>query len=331
MNATKKMLISFFMMVCLKASANAAHFLNISLADTTLPLETLSVQKIKTFSLTPEVELNKKRLFIVTGSSGVALGGSFIYLNNAWWSGDKRSFHFDGGKGLKHMFTLGNDWRYAKNLDKIGHLWGGALSASLLSNSLQWAGLRSGKEYLWSGVMGTAIQGFIEYKDGFAPRWGFSIYDMLTGAFGSFYPYLQAKNKFFAALDFKFSYYKRNDYYKNITGRSYWNDDYINQTYWLSFNPRRYNDNLKWPKWLAVSVGFGVDDRLNNYYLLMPNGEDDFGKGGYELFIAPDLDLMELLPKKRLWQKAAKVLNFIKIPAPTIRISKKSTFFPVYF
>jgi hypothetical protein len=154
---------------------------------------------------------------------------------------------------------------------------------------------------------------------------------MLTGAFGSFYPYLQAKNKFFAALDLKFSYYKRNDYYKNITGRSYWNDDYINQTYWLTFNPRRYNENLKWPKWLGVSVGFGVDDRLNNYYLLMPNGEDDFGKGGYELFIAPDLDLMELLPKRRMWQKAAKVLNFIKIPAPTIRISKKSTFFPMYF
>jgi hypothetical protein len=283
-----------------------------------------------TISFRPDEKLNPQRFAIIAGSSSFTLAGSYVYLNHTWWSDGKTTFHFDAGRGFKHMFTLARDGKYAKNLDKAGHFFGGVLTSSLLSKSLEWAGMHSPKQYLWGGIFGVLIQGFIEYKDGFAPRWGFSTYDLMAGSIGSFYPYFQSKSKLLSAIDVKFSYYKRNDYYYSITGKNHLTDDYINQTYWLTFNPHRLNTTSKWPKWLGVSVGFGVDDHLNNYYLRMPNGDKDYGQGGYELFLAPDLDFKEILPKRKWWQRTAKILNFIKVPAPTLRLSKASKLFPIY-
>lgn len=274
---------------------------------------------------------NLKRFLIVSGATSLSFAGSFIYLNNSWWSDKKNSFHFDGGKSLKHMFILKRDGKYAKNLDKAGHFLGGIITSDLTSSSLSWAGLKSGKELLIGGVFGSVIQGFIEYKDGFAPTWGFSIYDLLSGSLGSFYPYFQTRSRLLKSIDIKFSYYKRNNYYQSITGRNYWNDDYINQTYWLTFNPYRLNKKTNWPKWLGISFGFGVNDHLNNYNIGMPNGESDLGKGAYEFYLSPDLDFTEILPKKYPWQKFAKILNFIKFPAPALRISNQPKLLPIYF
>ncbi len=284
-----------------------------------------------TFSLKADDTFNQKRFLIIGGSTTFALAGSYIYLKKTWWSEGKTTFHFDGGQPLKDMFRRGRDWKYAKNLDKVGHFYGGLLSSELLAKGLEWAGVASDKRHLWSGIFGTAIQGFIEYKDGFSPRWGFSIYDLLTGSLGSFYPYFQSKSKFLSAVDVKFSYFKRNNIYETVTGKNYFTDDYINQTYWLTFNPHRFRPNSNWPKWLGVSLGFGVDDRLNLFYLRMPNGESDYGKGGYEFYIAPDLDFREILPKRKGWQQAAKILNYIKVPAPTLRLSNASKLYVLYF
>ena len=267
---------------------------------------------------------------MISASSFLSLGASYVYLNNTWWAEQKTSFHFDAGKGIDNMLRLSRDGKYAKNLDKAGHFFGGVLTSSLFSKSLEWSGMQSPNQYLWGGVFGTLIQGFIEYKDGYAPQWGFSTYDLLSGSIGSFYPYFQSKSKLLYAIDVKLSYFKRNDYYRAITGKNHFTDDYINQTYWLTFNPHRLNSDAKWPKWLGIAIGFGVDDHLNNYYLRMPNGNSDYGKGGYEFFLSPDLDFKEILPKRKGWQKTARILNFIKVPSPTIRISRASKLFPIY-
>ncbi len=283
------------------------------------------------FSFRAAESFNPKRFSVIAGSTGLVLAGSYLYLKKTWWSEGRTSFHFDGGKRLQDIFRFGRDWKYAKNLDKVGHFYGGVLTAGLFSKGLQWSGMESKKEFIWGGIFGTITQGFIEYKDGYSPRWGFSIYDLLAGSVGSFYPYFQSKSKFLSAIDVKFSYYKRSDIYGRLTGNHHFSNDYMNQTYWLTFNPHRYRPQTKWPKWLGVSVGFGVDDRLNNFYLRMPNGESDFGKGGYEFFIAPDLDFRAILPQKKGWQRAAKILNYIKVPAPSLRLSHDSRFYLIYF
>lgn len=275
---------------------------------------------------------NKKRFALVAGSTTLALGASFIYVNNSWWADQSHGFHFDGGTGLNNLFTPGNDLKYAKNLDKFGHFFGGIIYSDMFSNAVMWSGVKERRAKLWGGIFGTCIQGFIEIKDGYSPTWGFSVYDLMAGSLGSFYPYFQTKSKFLAATDVKLSYYKRDDFYfKNVQYKAKWNDDYMNQTYWFSFSPKRFNNEWKWPKWLGIAAGFGVDNKLNNYYLGTGQNYVDHGKGGYEFFIAPDIDFKGLLPNRPFWQKVGHVLNYVKFPAPTIRLSNDSKFFFVYF
>ncbi|MFY7652296.1 MAG: hypothetical protein ACOVQE_06315, partial [Chitinophagaceae bacterium] len=127
------------------------------------------------------------------------------------------------------------------------------------------------------------------------------------------------------------SYYKHDDFYfrerRKLGVSGSWHDDYMNQTYWFSYSPGRHKPNSKWPKWLAIAAGFGVDNTLNNY--IEPNSFKA-GRGSYELYIAPDIDFRGLLPKKPFWQKLAKALNFVKVPLPTLRISQDTRFLPLF-
>ena len=77
---------------------------------------------------------------------------------------------------------------------------------------------------------------------------------------------------------------------------------------------------------LSVAVGFGIDDTQ----YLTP-GKTKLG-GEKEFYIALDYDIPKLLKN---WnspsgQKVKKWLNFIKLPAPTIRISPTMEFYPFF-
>ncbi len=290
----------------------------------------VSRQRISFFK--NETTFNKARFYAVGGTSLLALAGAYIYMRNAWWADQKVSFHFDGGQGLKNIFTLGRDAKYAKELDKFGHFYGGRIGGDLFSQAVRWSGKSEKESYLWGGIFGSAIELFIEVKDGFSPNWGFSVYDFMAGSLGSFYPYFQSKSKFLNALDYKYSYWRRDDYYfKSIKRSSSFQDDYMNETFWFTFNPKRFKPQSKWPKWLGISIGVGVDNKLNDYYTGIITDYSVLGKGGYEFFIAPDIDFTGLLPRKPFWQRVAKMLNYIKFPSPTLRLSNNSKFFLVYF
>ena len=202
------------------------------------------------------MSINKKRLLIVSSSLGLALGGSYWYVKNAWWADKQISFHFDDGADLT----------YALNVDKIGHLIGGIQVADIFSSSMRWTGMNE-KQSLWYGAaFGSGVQLAIEIKDGYAPYWGFSKWDLALGSVGSIWPLAQYYNNDFNAINFKFSYYKRSDIYwqleqqrgKEINKNS-WQDDYPNQTYWMSFDLNHFTENCCWPEWLNLAIGFGLD------------------------------------------------------------------------
>ena len=67
------------------------------------------------FGQSDSLKVNKKRVFIVGSSLAVALGGSYWYIQNSWWSDKQIPFHFDDGADLT----------YALNVDKVGHFIGG--------------------------------------------------------------------------------------------------------------------------------------------------------------------------------------------------------------
>jgi len=277
--------------------------------------------------------LNVKRFAFVNGTSLLALYGSYHYINNAWWADSKKTFHFDGGgSNIAQAFDFGRDAIYAKSLDKVGHFYGARITSDIFARGIRWSGKTEAQSLLWGGLLGTAVQGFIEIKDGYSPTWGFSMYDWMSGSLGSFYPYFQSKSKFLKALDIKYSYYRKDNYYYDFIKReSNFQDDYMNSTFWLTYNPNRYKPSGKWPKWLGISVGLGVDHTLNNYYINMPGGTSDWGKGGYEFYLAPDIDFKGLLPKKPFWQTLAHVLNYIKVPTPALRLGKNSKLMPIHF
>ena len=265
--------------------------------------------------------IKKGRVVIVSSSLILALGGSYLYIENSWWSEKQTAFHFDNG----------SDKVYALNVDKAGHFMGGLQAAELFSQSMRWAGMNK-KQALWFGAtFGSGLQLAIEMKDAYAPYWGFSTLDLTIGSVGAFLPIAKYYSRTLRAFDVKLSYWKQHNTYWDLesqrekTPNKYaWQDDYVNQTYWLSVDLNHFNEKI--PEWLNIAIGFGLDE---TQYL---NQNKTKMGGNNEWYIALDYDIPKMLKR---WNspKAKKIkhwLNYFHFPAPTIRISPKTEFYPLF-
>ena len=267
--------------------------------------------------------VNKKRVLIVGTSIAVSCAASYYYLQNTWWDEERNSFHFDHGADLT----------YALNVDKLGHFMGGMQAADIFSSSMEWTGINKKKAIWYGGAFGAGLQLAIEIKDAYAPHWGFSKWDLALGSAGALWFVAQQYNNYLKAINFKFSYYKHSDVYLELERQRdskinsvYWHDDYPNQTYWATFDIKKITGIYFWPDWLNMAVGFGLD---NTQYL----NKNKTKKGGNnEWYIALDYDLSKIYTK---WDSPTAKnikhwLNYIHFPAPTIRISPKLEFYPVF-
>ena len=269
------------------------------------------------------LQINKKRVYLAGGGFAVAIVGSYWYMQKYWWSEAQIPFHFDEGADLV----------YALNVDKAGHFMGGLHAADIFSSSMQWAGVQQKKSLWYGAAFGSGLQLAIELKDAYAPHWGFSNWDLAIGSLGAFWPVAQYYHDDLKAINFKFSYYKRSDIYwdlerqrGNETNQLAWQDDYPNQTYWLTLDINNLVQNCCWPDWLNLAVGFGLDD---TQYL----NENNTKKGGNnEWYISLDYDLSKILENwdSKTGKKVKHWLNYIHFPAPTIRVSPKLEFYPVF-
>ena len=275
------------------------------------------------FGQSDSLKVNKKRVFIVGSSLAGALGGSYLYVQNSWWSEKQEPFHFDDGADLT----------YALNVDKVGHFMGGLGASDVFSSSMKWAGMQE-EQALWYGAaFGSGLQLAIEMKDAYAPYWGFSKWDLALGSAGSLFPVAQYYNNDLKAINFKFSYYKQSDIYWELDrqrgkepNKYAWQDDYPNQTYWLSVDVNHFTETCCWPDWLNLAIGFGLDD---TQYL---NESNTKMGGNNEWYIALDYDIPKMLKKwnSPTGKKVKHWLNYVHLPAPTIRISPKLEFYPLF-
>ena len=263
------------------------------------------------------------RVLVVSSSLAAVLGGSYLYVENSWWSDKQIPFHFDDG----------SDLTYALNVDKVGHFMGGLEAADFFSSSMKWAGMNERKSLWYGAAFGSGLQLAIEMKDAYAPYWGFSKWDLALGSAGSFWPVAQYYNDDLKAINFKFSYYKQSNIYWDLdkqrgkeTNKYAWQDDYPNQTYWVTFDVNHFVETCCWPDWLNVAVGFGIDD---TQYL---NARDSKTGGNNEWYIALDYDVPKLLKKwnSPAGKKIKHWLNYFHFPAPTIRISPKLELYPLF-
>lgn len=263
------------------------------------------------------------RVAAVSAAAVSTLGATYIYLNDTWWKGEEHApFHFDSGA----------DWYYANNLDKAAHFYCGHIAAELFYGGMRWARLEE-KTAAWTAAgLGAFVQIAIELKDGYSPRWGFGLGDVTAGTLGSLMFVGRHYSPVVDAIDVKFSYWRNSEkYFKIIKPTGTWNDDYINQTYWASVNVDELlpaSAAAYWPDWLALAVGVGVDDRLEGVYEDRPLTRT----GNIELYLALDVDITKILPSdNEIWEATKRVLNYIKFPAPAIRITPSVVWYGLYF
>ena len=99
--------------------------------------------------------------------------------------------------------------------------------------------------------------------------------------------------------------------------------DYNGQVYWLSFNINSFKKTLL-PDWLNMAIGYGADG--------MYNGNFDEEGTHREFYASLDINLRMIKTNKKFFDKALKILSFIKVPMPAFKLSEnKLNFYPLHY
>ena len=262
-----------------------------------------------------KLEIEPAKVFGVASLTLIAYGAAYGFVfEKGWWDDERSHFHFE------------NDFDYALNLDKFGHFAAGVVLGEFFYEGYHWAGVSEFQSYLFAGLSALATHIAIDVKDGFAPEWGFSIFDVLSGGLGGFLPMAERYVPLFKYIDLKWSYWiNSNAYYdqNHHASNGVFTDDYVNQTFWLSVKPYRLlpeSARKYYPSWLAIAVGLSIDEKV---FTKEPHPRR-------EVYIALDYDLEAFRPQSRFARFAVKMLNYFKLPAPTIQVYPEFHWYLLY-
>jgi len=260
-------------------------------------------------------EIEPAKVFGMASLTLIAYGAAYGFVfEKGWWDDERTHFHFE------------NDFDYALNLDKFGHFAAGVVLGEFFYEGYHWAGASEFQSYLFAGLSALATHIAIDVKDGFAPTWGFSIFDVLSGGLGGFLPMAERYVPLFKYIDLKWSYWiNSNAYYdhEHAASGGVFTDDYVNQTFWLSVKPYRLlpeSARKYYPSWLAIAVGLSIDEKV---FTKEPHPRR-------EVYIALDYDLEAFRPQSRFARFAVKMLNYFKLPAPTIQVYPEFHWYLLY-
>ena len=264
-------------------------------------------------------EIEPAKLFGVASLTLIAYGAAYGFVfEKGWWDDNGgRGFHFE------------NDFKYALNLDKFGHFAAGVILGESFYEGYRWAGLTEFKSYLFAGLSAMATHIAIDVKDGYSPAWGFSIFDVLSGTLGGFWPMAERYVPVFKYVDLKWSYWINSTYFYDKTthrGDAVFTDDYVNQTFWASFKPYRLlpaNVRKYYPSWLAFAAGLSIDEKAMDFHA--PDKERH-----REVYLALDYDLEAFRPQSRMARTFIKYLNYFKLPAPAIQVYPEFNWYLLY-
>ena len=269
----------------------------------------------------------KKREWLVGGASALVYGGSFIFLNKAWYKGYPRSSF--------HTFNDGGEWL---QMDKVGHAWTAYTTSRLTTRAWQWAGVGHNTSLLLGTGTSLLYMLSIEYLDGRSAEWGWSWPDAGADVFGAALFAVQETGWKQQRIQLKFSsYYKKytsaalqqraNDIYgKSLAERLL--KDYNAQTYWLSFNINSFFKTKKLPSWLNIAIGYGANGMFGGYQNIAydKNGAVIFDRRDIkryrQWYLAPDIDLTKIKTKSKLLKTFFDVFTLV-IPVPSLEFSNK--------
>ncbi|WP_298879699.1 DUF2279 domain-containing protein [uncultured Polaribacter sp.] len=259
--------------------------------------------------------LNKKRRNSIIITESIMAGGALIALNQLWYKDYPRSsFHFKNDN---------NDW---KQMDKIGHFMTSYYVGKIGMEVLDWAGVSKKNQLIYGATYGFAFLTAVEVLDGFSEEWGASPGDILANAAG---PGLLIGQELLwqeQRITLKYSFHQT-EFAKqrpNTLGENYLQQalkDYNGQTYWLSANIWSFNKESSFPKWLNIALGYGAEGMLyGNTNNTNPIPQEPYR----QFYLSLDVDLTKIKTNSEFLKSIFSVVNFIKIPAPTLEINTKS-------
>jgi len=253
------------------------------------------------------------RLAIIGGIMAGSMTAIHLYQSNGWWKTNRGPFHF------------AEDFRYGRNVDKVGHFYGASVLTFVMSKSFQWANIPEARSLVYGACASTLFQTYIEVQDGFSKAWGFDRVDFAANVAGAWFPVARHYAPVLQNFDVKLSYIPS----KNINkpgpypGQTHLvMDDYEGQTFWLGL---KVNNLLPgtldqyWPDFLGLSVGYGARDILSaNHFSVY--------------FIGLDLDMTRVIPQDTWFLKAlGEALNYIRLPLPAVQVAPTTKWYGLYF
>lgn len=226
-------------------------------------------------------------------------------------------------------------------MDKLGHAATSATLGLYGYKALKWCGVSEKKSIWYGGSIGFAYLTTIEILDGFSDEWGASPGDLCANAFGSALFMSQQFAWHEQRINLKWSFHQTeySQYRPDLLG-SRLNEnmlkDYNGQTYWLSANINSFlNKENRFPKWLNIAIGYGAEGMTGAFensstYKGTPI---PYYKRYRQFYLSPDIDFTRIPTKSKVLNTVFNLLNFVKIPAPTLEYSKEKHFrvLPLYF
>jgi uncharacterized protein YfiM (DUF2279 family) len=265
--------------------------------------------------------LHKKRFATVIAGQSILSVGSLLVLNEVWYKPYPRV-----------RFQTFNDNDEWLQMDKVGHMMTAAYLGQIGVETFKWAGVSHKKAALYGSSVGLLYLTGLELLDGTSAQWGFSWGDMaanaigygITGTQAYFWDEQRIKLKFSAHLS-PYAQYRPNLLGSNVPERLL--KDYNGQTYWLSCNLHSLflSQHEKFPRWLNVALGYSAEQMLSG------SPEAPFCDGNplcdeyqryRQWFLSIDVDMSKISYKRKWAEAIFGTFGFIKIPAPTLEMSK---------
>ena len=268
-----------------------------------------------------------KTVVITEVATGVVISAGLYFL---WYRKHPRS-HF-------HFFNDNGEWL---QMDKIGHATTAYNIGSIQYDLMRWCGVNNNTAITVGGLTALGYMSIIEIFDGFSSKWGFSNGDMVANIFGAALFAAQQKGWNQQRISMKWSFHMSPyaKYYPAELGTGFLSrmlKDYNGQTYWLSFNVASFLPaNSGFPYWLNLSAGYGAEGMIgarSNPATIDGKTIPDFPRYR-KFYFAPDANLYSIPTSSSLYNAAAYLTRFSKIPAPALEWSKLKglRFSPFYY
>lgn len=276
--------------------------------------------------LTPSDTLNTPRRNAVIITEASLATFTLVGLDQLWYNDFQRS-----------KFRTINDNSEWLQMDKLGHVMTAYYVGNLGADVLNWSGVRKKDQLIYGATLGFTFLTAVEVFDGFSEEWGFSWGDMAANAAGTglFVGQELLWNEQRITMKYSFHQTKYAEQRPEKLGENFLQQtlkDYNGQTYWLSANLKSFFKRSKMPTWLNVAAGYGAEGMLTGNFdpdsILFPNQNRI-----RQYYLSLDVDLTRIETKSRLLKTIFELVNFIKIPAPTLELNSdgKFKFHPLYF